>query len=61
MDSTSHDAQLRQAAFDHVNWLSLLRGGILDFADLAEGFEFGSNRILLINPQRRTFKPRQMV
>jgi len=60
MDSASHDAQLRQAAFDHVNRLAALRGGILDSADLASGFEFGANRIPLINPQRGIFKPRQM-
>jgi putative restriction endonuclease len=60
MDSTSHDAQLRQAAFDHVNRLAILRGGILDSADLATGFEFGGDRLPLINPQRGIFKPRQM-
>src|SRR5258707_13762954 len=60
MDSASHDAQLRQAAFSHVNQLAILRGGILASADLAGGFEFGGGRIPLINPQRGIFKPRQM-
>jgi putative restriction endonuclease len=59
MDPASHDAQLRQAAFSHVNRLSMLRGGVLDSGDLAGGFEFGSERIPLINPQRGIFKPRQ--
>jgi putative restriction endonuclease len=54
------DAQLRQAAFDQVSRLVALRGGILDSADLAGGFEFGGDRIPLINPQRGIFKPRQM-
>jgi putative restriction endonuclease len=60
MDSTDHDAQLRQTAFDRVNRLALLRGGVLDSADLAGGFDFGGERIPLINPQRGVFKPRQM-
>src|SRR6266853_837513 len=59
-DPASHDAQLRQAAFSRVNRLATLRGGVLDFADLAGGFEFGGARIPLINPQRGIFKPRQM-
>src|SRR5215472_11135938 len=60
MDPTSHDAQLRQAAFSHVNRLATLRDGVLDYADLAGGFDFGGDRIPLINPQRGIFKPRQM-
>src|SRR5260370_19229657 len=60
MDPASHDAQLRQAAFDQVNRLAVLRGGVLASADLAGGFEFGGERIPLINPQRGIFKPRQM-
>jgi hypothetical protein len=44
MDPASHDAQLRQAAFDQVNRLAALRGGVLDSADLAVGFEFGGER-----------------
>jgi len=60
MDPASHDAQLRQAAFSHVNRLVTLRDGLLDSADLAGGFEFGGDRIPLINPRRGIFKPRQM-
>src|SRR5882757_662904 len=60
MDPVSHDAQLRQAAFSHVNRLATLRSGALDSADLTGGFEFGGERIPLINPQRGIFKPRQM-
>jgi hypothetical protein len=44
MDLTGHDAQLRQAAFDHVNRLAARRGGVLDSADLTGGFEFGGER-----------------
>jgi putative restriction endonuclease len=60
MDLATHDAQLRQAAFDQVSRLAALRSGVLDSADLAGGFEFGGQRIPLINPQRGIFKPRQM-
>jgi putative restriction endonuclease len=60
MDPPSHDTQLRQAAFSYVDRLAILRGGVLDSADLALGFEFGGQRIPLINPQRGIFKPRQM-
>jgi putative restriction endonuclease len=58
-DPASHDAQLRQAAFDHVNRLALLRGSVLGSADLASGFDFGGERMPLMNPQRGIFKPRQ--
>jgi putative restriction endonuclease len=60
MDLASNDAQLRQAAFSHVDRLATIRGGVIDSADLAGGFEFGGERIPLINPQRGIFKPRQM-
>ena len=60
MDPASYDAQLRQATFSHVNRLATLRDGVLDSGDLAGGFEFGGERIPLINPQRGIFKPRQM-
>jgi len=60
MDPATHDAQLRQAAFSHVNWLASVRGGVLDPADLAGGFDFEGDRIPLINLQRGIFKPRQM-
>jgi putative restriction endonuclease len=60
MDPASHDAQLRQAAFDQVNRLSALRGGVLYSVDRGGGFEFGGERIPLINPRRGIFKPQQM-
>jgi putative restriction endonuclease len=60
MDPTDQDAQLRQAAFDHVNRVAALRGGVLDSSDLASGFQFGGQRIPLINPRRGIFKPQQM-
>jgi putative restriction endonuclease len=52
MDSGTRDFQLRQAAFDHVKRLALLKDSILDSADLGQGFEFAGVRIPLINPQR---------
>jgi len=45
MDPAAHDIQLRQMAFNHVIRLADLRGGVLDSADLAGGFEFGGERI----------------
>jgi putative restriction endonuclease len=54
------DTLSRQAAFEHVNRLSKFNGGILSSDDLAAGFQFGGDRIPLINPQRGIFKPRQM-
>src|ERR1044071_2578304 len=54
------DAQLRQAAFEHVNRLAAARGGVLDSADLATGFASQGDRMPLVNPQRCIFKPRQM-
>jgi putative restriction endonuclease len=60
MDPVNQDAQLRRAAFSHVDQLGTLRGGVLDPGDLAGGFEFGGERIPLINPRRGIFKPRQM-
>ena len=59
MISAISDPQLRQATFSHVNRLATLRDGVLDSGDLAGGFEFGGERIPLINPQRGIFKPRQ--
>jgi len=60
MDPTGHDAQLRQAAFEHVDRVARLQGGILDSNDLGRGFEVDGERIPLVNPQRGIFKPRQM-
>jgi putative restriction endonuclease len=52
---------LRQAAFEQINRLTALNGGILASEDLAAGFQFQGARVPLINPQRGIFKPRQMV
>jgi putative restriction endonuclease len=60
MIAAPSDAQLRQSAFDHVNRLAAVRGGILSSDDLAAGFQFRGERLPLINPQRGIFKPRQM-
>jgi len=60
MDAATHDIQLREAAFSHVDRLATLRGGVLDSMDLAGGFEVGDERIPLINPRRGIFKPRQL-
>jgi putative restriction endonuclease len=54
------DARLRQAAFDQVNRLASLQGGLLESTDLGGGFQFQGERIPLVNPQRGIFKPRQM-
>lgn len=50
---------MRMAAFDHVRRLNKIYAD-LTAAELAPGFEFGGERIPLINPQRGIFKPRQM-
>ena len=47
MDAT--DLQLRQAAFDHINRLALMRGGTLDAEDLGGGFHFQGERIAQID------------
>jgi putative restriction endonuclease len=60
METATRDAQLRQAAFSRVDRLAALRGGVLDSADLLGGFEFGGDRIPLINPRRGIFRPQQM-
>jgi putative restriction endonuclease len=56
----TQDLQLRHTAFEHVNRLAALNGGVLGSDDLAAGFQFQGERIPLINPQRGIFKPRQM-
>src|SRR6266853_4021084 len=60
MIAAPQDANLRQAAFGHVNRLSALGGGVLSSDDLASGFQLQGERIPLVNPQRGIFKPRQM-
>ena len=44
----------------HVNSVAARNGGLPDTADLLAGFQFGGERIPLVNPQRGIFKPRQM-
>src|SRR5438045_4102336 len=60
VEPTTRDAQLRQAAFKHVNRLQVLTGGVLSSDELAAGFQFQGERIPLVNPQRGIFKPQQM-
>lgn len=57
MDAASHDAQLCRAAFNHVNRLAILRGGVLDSADFTGGFEFGGERIPLSTPSAGSSSP----
>jgi putative restriction endonuclease len=53
------DELLRAAAFNAVKALTAVRGELAS-ADLKAGFEFGGERIPLVNPQRGIFKPQQM-
>lgn len=53
------DHRIRQAAFAHIRRLNAVKDHLTS-ADLAAGFEFESERIPLVNPQRGIFKPRQM-
>jgi putative restriction endonuclease len=53
------DTLMRLTAFDHVRRLSDVRSHLTTI-DLDSGFEFQSERIPLVNPQRGIFKPRQM-
>jgi putative restriction endonuclease len=53
------DEALRVAAFNAVRTLTAVRGELAS-ADLRAGFEFGGERIPLVNPQRGIFKPQQM-
>ncbi len=59
MEWSGHDAPLRLAAFEHVHRLSRVYPH-LTAVELSPGFEFGGERIPLINPQRGIFKPKQM-
>lgn len=58
--SAEGDAQLRHAAFDHVNRLAAVNGNVLTSGDLAAGFTIAGQRIPLMNPQRGIYKPQQM-
>lgn len=53
------DTAIRAAAFAEVRRLSELHGN-LSSQHLADGFQFGNERIRFVNPQRGIFKPRQM-
>jgi putative restriction endonuclease len=53
------DTGVRLAAIEHVLRLSRTYPHLTS-AELRRGFEFGGQRIPLINPQRGIFKPRQM-
>jgi putative restriction endonuclease len=57
---SDRDIELRRAAFEHIGRLTSLNSGILSSENLTGGFQFGGDRIPLINPQRGIFKPRQM-
>lgn len=54
----SLDTQLRLAAAEHVKRLAV--ANTLTSEELRAGFQFGGERIPLINPQRGIFKPRNM-
>lgn len=53
------DTQIRLVAFDHVRRLSDTHDH-LTANELRPWFTFGGERVPLMNPQRGTFKPRQM-
>ena len=59
MGSDDLDILMRIAAFEHVRRLSEVHAH-LTATELKPGFEFKSERIPLINPQRGIFKPQQM-
>ena len=59
-DVGTRDARLRQTAFDYVTRTAALQGGVLEYSDLARGFDYEGRRVPLINPQRGIFKPREM-
>jgi putative restriction endonuclease len=59
MSDMDSDTAMRLAAFAHVRHLSEVRDR-LTAIDLKPGFQFGGERIPLLNPQRGIFKPTQM-
>lgn len=59
MSSSDLDTLMRLAAFEHVRRLSELHNHLTS-KELSPGFDFGGERIPLINPRRGIFKPRQM-
>ena len=59
MSDNDRDTLIRMAAFEHVRRLSEVHDH-LTADELKPGFVFADERIPLVNPQRRIFKPRQM-
>jgi putative restriction endonuclease len=59
MSKSDLDAQIRAAAFDHIQRLAALTDHLTS-EHLRAGFMFQGNRFPLINPQRGIFKPQQM-
>ena len=59
MSEADQDTLMRMGAFDHVRRLSEVYDH-LTATELKPGFLFNGERIPLINPQRRIFKPQQM-
>ena len=57
MEPATKDANYakRHSATGLARW----EAAYLQSADLADGFDFGSERIPLVNPQRGIFEPRQ--
>lgn len=59
MPESERDSRIRLAAFARVKELSRMRTSI-QWSQIAEGFEFEGETILLANRARGIFKPRQM-
>jgi putative restriction endonuclease len=59
MEVSSNDWAMRAAAFRQVRRLQETRDQLTS-ADLKAGFQFGGERIPLVNPQRGIFKPHRM-
>ncbi len=54
------DWELRLAAFDHLNRLRERSGGLVRIEDLEAGFDFGGERVPLINRQRGIWRPKHL-
>jgi putative restriction endonuclease len=59
MSNSDSDTATRLTAFAHVRQLLELRDA-LTASDWKPGFQFGGERIPLVNPQRGIFKPTQI-
>ena len=59
MTSDDTDILMRLAAFERVRLLSKMHDHLTQ-KELRSGFEFNSQRVPLVNPQRGIFKPRSM-